>query len=140
MNKSSFALNSLIVVAVFYLLAVGEALLLPFVIAVALWYLINTLSNAIERLSLFGLRVKPILARIAALLAFISMIWALVKFFGGRVDQVLEIFPLYQANLIARWRGFSWSLGVVDIFIEFYPHRRFDNRNYFSSSHCFSAI
>ena len=102
MNKSSFALNSLIVVAVFYLLAVGEALLLPFVIAVALWYLINTLSNAIERLSLFGLRVKPILARVAALLVFISMIWALVKFFGGRVDQVLEIFPLYQANLIAR--------------------------------------
>ena len=102
MNKSSFALNSLIVVVVFYLLVVGEALLLPFVIAVALWYLINTLSNAIERLSLNGFRVKPGLARIISLLIFISMIWALVGFFGGRVDQVLEIFPLYQTNLTSR--------------------------------------
>ena len=66
MNKSSFALNSLIVVVVFYLLVVGEALLLPFVIAVALWYLINTLSNAIERLSLNSFPVKPVLARITA--------------------------------------------------------------------------
>jgi len=102
MNKSSFALNSLIVVVVFYLLVVGEALLLPFVIAVALWYLINTLSNAIERLSLNSFPVKPVLARITALLVFISMIWALVGFFGGRVDRVLEIFPLYQTNLTAR--------------------------------------
>ena len=37
-----FTASAVLVVLVFYLLVVGESLLLPLVIAIALWYLINT--------------------------------------------------------------------------------------------------
>jgi AI-2 transport protein TqsA len=44
MKVPSYAMTVLAIVLVFYLLIVGEALLLPLVIAIAIWYLINTLA------------------------------------------------------------------------------------------------
>ena len=52
MKIPSFAMTLLAVVLVFYLLIVGEALLLPLVIAIAIWYLINTLAAMFGRLQL----------------------------------------------------------------------------------------
>ena len=52
MKIPSFAMTLLAVVLVFYLLIVGEALLLPLVIAIAIWYLINTLAAMFGRLHL----------------------------------------------------------------------------------------
>ena len=43
-----FTASAVLVVLVFYLLVVGESLLLPLVIALALWYLINTLAQSVS--------------------------------------------------------------------------------------------
>lgn len=41
MKVMNYAASALLVVLVFYLLIVGKSLLLPLVIAITLWYLIN---------------------------------------------------------------------------------------------------
>ena len=49
--------TALLVVLVFYLLIVGKALLLPLIIAIALWYLINTLASAFAGISIAGFHI-----------------------------------------------------------------------------------
>jgi predicted PurR-regulated permease PerM len=102
MKILNFTASALFVVLVFYLLIVGEALLLPLVIAVAFWYLINTLASAFARISFSGFRFPMPACLVASVLTFLLMIWALVNFLSGRVQAVVDVAPVYQANLINR--------------------------------------
>jgi predicted PurR-regulated permease PerM len=111
MKIPGYAASALLVILVFYLLVVGEALLLPLVIAIALWYLINTLAAQFARISIGEFSLPPSLSLTASLLSFVVLVWALINFLGGRVDEVLEVFPVYQANLTTRLE----SLPLVDV-------------------------
>lgn len=110
MKVLSFTAAAVLVVLIFYLLVVGEALLLPFVIAVTLWYLINTLARGFNRLELGGFRVPMALCLIAAFATFILLIWLLINFLGSTAGDVLEVAPIYQENLTRRLQ----SLPFVD--------------------------
>ena len=57
MKIPSFAISTFAVVLVLYLLIVGEALLLPLVIAIALWYLINTLAAVFAKIQIGAVSV-----------------------------------------------------------------------------------
>lgn len=102
MKTLNFTATALFVFMVFYLLIVGERLLLPLVIAIALWYLIITLSSQFERIQLGEFTFPRPLCLIASMLTFLGLIWALVNFLSGSVGEVSEVFPLYQQNLINR--------------------------------------
>ena len=97
-----FTASAVLVVLVFYLLVVGESLLLPLVIAIALWYLINTLAQFFHRIEVAGYRLPVLLCRTAAVLTFLSLIWALINFLSASADEVLEVAPVYQENLSKR--------------------------------------
>ena len=94
--------SALLVVLVFYLLVVGESLLLPLVIAIALWYLINTLAQSFHRIEVAGYRLPLLICRTAAVFTFLSLIWALINFLSASADEVLEVAPIYQENLSKR--------------------------------------
>ncbi len=102
MKILNFTASALFVVLVFYLLIVGEALLLPLVIAIALWYLINTLASAFNQLKIGSFQFPMAACLIASVLTFLFLIWALINFLSGRVESVLEVAPQYQTNLINR--------------------------------------
>lgn len=102
MKILNYTATTVIVVLVFYLLIVGEALLLPLVIAIALWYLINTLANAFSRISIGEYSFPKPACLVASILTFLSLIWALINFLSSNFDDVLEVVPLYQENLTAR--------------------------------------
>ncbi len=111
MKIPNFAAVVIVVVLVFYLLNAGEALLLPLVIAIVLWYLINTLSAAFNRISIGGLRAPTPVCLVASLLSFLLVVWALISFLGSRMDEVMEVIPTYQANLTVRLE----SIPLLDI-------------------------
>jgi len=114
MKIPSFAATALVVVLVFYLLNAGEALLLPLVIAIVLWYLINTLSATFARINLAGIHFPAPLCLAASFLTFLLLIWALINFLGGSVNGVMEVIPTYQANLTTRFENLP--LVVVSTF------------------------
>ena len=93
---------AILVVLGFYLLYLGQALLLPLVIAISLWYLINNLAASFNRLAVAGFRPPMPLCLTAAFLTFILVIWGLVDYFSGRIPDIREMLPVYQANLLAR--------------------------------------
>ena len=101
MKSLNTAATFALVLMVFYLLNVGEALILPLMVAVTLWYLINVLANAFARIPLVsglpnGIRLT------ASVLTFMMLVWALGNFLSGSIDEVIEVIPTYQANLVLR--------------------------------------
>ena len=99
------------VVLAFYLLYIGKDLLLPLVIAIALWYLIFTLGNAFARVSVGQFKFPKSVCLMASFFTFIGLAWLVINFLSSTVDDVLEIAPVYQQNLNARLE----SLAFVDI-------------------------
>ena len=99
------------VVLAFYLLYIGKDLLLPLVIAIALWYLIFTLGNAFARVSVGQFQFPKSVCLMASFFTFIGLAWLVINFLSSTVDDVLEIAPVYQENLNARLE----SLAFVDI-------------------------
>ncbi len=102
MKTPSFAISAFAVVLVIYLLIVGEALLLPLVIAIALWYLINTLAAAFSRIQIGQFQFPKFSCLLASLFTFIFLIWSLINFLSGRADDVMQVIPVYQENLTER--------------------------------------
>lgn len=103
----------LLVVVVFYLLIVGESLLLPLVIAIALWYLINTLAATLGRLSIGSLSIPGPICLGLSILTFLAAIWVVVNFLSSSFGGVMEMAPIYQENLIRRLE--TLSLPFVDV-------------------------
>jgi len=99
------------VVLAFYLLYIGKDLLLPLVIAIALWYLIFTLGNAFSHVSIGEFQFPKPVCLMASFLTFIGLAWFVINFLSSTVDDVLEIAPVYQQNLNARLE----SIQFVDI-------------------------
>ncbi len=105
----------LLVVVFFYVLIVGESLLLPLVIAVALWYLINTLAATLGRLSIGRFSIPSPICLILSVLAFLAAIWAVVNFLSASFGGVMDMAPIYQENLIRRLESLSLPfLDAVD--------------------------
>ena len=80
MKVLNYTATAILVVLVFYLLDVGQSLILPFVIAIALWYLINTLSVAFQKVTLGSFKFPPRVCLLASILSFLSVVWALISF------------------------------------------------------------
>ena len=82
------------VVLIFYLLFIGKDLLLPLVIAIALWYLILTLGNAFSRVSIGQFQFPRPVCLLASFFTFIALAWLVINFLSSTVDDVLEIAPV----------------------------------------------
>ena len=102
MKVLNFTASAVLVTLVFYLLVVGESLLLPLVIAIALWYLINTLARGFSRIEVAGFKFPMPVCLGASLLTFLLLIWALINFLSASADDVLDVAPIYQENLTRR--------------------------------------
>ncbi|MFK7864931.1 MAG: AI-2E family transporter [Pseudohongiellaceae bacterium] len=102
MKVLNYAAAAILVVLVFYLLDVGQSLILPFVIAIALWYLINTLSAAFESIEFGAVKLPRLACLLASIFTFLFIIWALVSFLSGSLNEVIEVVPTYQKNLTTR--------------------------------------
>jgi len=113
MKTLNYAAVAILVFLVFYLLNSGEGLLLPLVIAITLWYLINTLSNAFARIQMRGFHFPKPICLTASLLSFISIIWGLINFLSSTFGDVLDVADQYQANLIARLQDFP-LINLID--------------------------
>jgi len=84
-----------------YLLVVGEAILMPLVLAIFIAYLIAALGHRIERVKI-GKRHPPESLGIAgAILIFLLVIAVTVQMVAGNVNAVVEQAPHYQERLQA---------------------------------------
>lgn len=102
MKLVNFCMIAALVVLSFYLLIVGQRLLLPLVIALVFWFLINLLADSFGQINFGGVKLPTWSCYGFAFLTFVGVIWALVKLISMNIDGVVDVAPAYQANLEAR--------------------------------------
>jgi predicted PurR-regulated permease PerM len=116
-------------VVTFYVLAVGKSLLVPFAVAIMIWYIINALSRAYGRWLLRGRQGTNWLTLFLALVTIIVVAGALVEMVQANVAQVSDAAPGYKVNLerilgkLVAWTGLQQlpSIGQLTDQIKFGP-------------------
>ncbi len=116
-------------VVIFYVLAVGKSLLVPFAVAVMIWYIINALSRAYGRWFLRGKQGTNWLTLSLALVTIIAVAGAMVEMVQANIAQVSEAVPGYKINLerildkLVVWTGLEQlpSIGQLTDQIRFGP-------------------
>ncbi len=104
-----------IVILVFYLLHIGQALLLPFVIAGAIAYLISILAHAITALKFNRFSVPRPLAMVLALAIILASVGFLIQLISVNIANVIKAAPEYQQNLETLiFKGYE-LFGVQDV-------------------------
>jgi len=108
MKILNYTATTVLIFLIFYLLFIGKDLLLPLVIAIALWYLINVLARAFSHIAIGGFRFPMPVCLTASFLTFIFLILALINFLSSTVGDVLDVAPIYQENLTTRLENLSF--------------------------------
>jgi predicted PurR-regulated permease PerM len=99
MTLQRAALWAIVIAATMYLLVAGRGLLLPFVLGLTLWYMVDALADALE-LPRFGrLRLPRPLALLAAFLVTGGLVWVLGRTIGHNVSAVAAAAPAYEIRL-----------------------------------------
>jgi len=99
MTLQRAALWAIVVAATMYLLVAGRGLLLPFVMGIVLWYMIDALADAFEHPRLGRLRLPRPLALAAAVCMTGSLLWVVGRTIGRNVSAVIAAAPNYERRL-----------------------------------------
>ena len=97
-----------------WLLVVGRALLLPFVIAILVWYLINALSAAIRAIPLGPFHPPRAISLPAALAVIFGVSTIVVDMVTVNLAELARDAPLYQSRLESLVNTYSTKLGLDD--------------------------
>jgi AI-2 transport protein TqsA len=82
MTLQRAALWAIVVAATMYLLVAGRGLLLPFVLGIVLWYMIDALADAFEHPRFGGLRLPRPFALAAAVCIMGGLLWVVGRTIG----------------------------------------------------------
>jgi AI-2 transport protein TqsA len=96
---SSFALGFIVVCLVVYLLHISATIMIPFVIALCLWYLINAIARGLSRLPLGGFKLPRFLCFLLAIASLAAAMWFVLSLINHNVRLVMAAAPGYQENL-----------------------------------------
>jgi predicted PurR-regulated permease PerM len=99
MTLQRAALWAIVIAATFYLLVVGRSLLLPFILGIVLWYLVDSLAETFQQPRLMGLRLPRPLALVAAICATGGLLLVVGRTIGRNVSAVIAVAPNYEARL-----------------------------------------
>lgn len=81
------------------LLFLAQAILIPFVIAVFVWYLINAVARLLRSFKLRGYGLPKTASLIISCLFFICLLYFAFALMRGNITEVARAAPTYQKNL-----------------------------------------
>ncbi|WP_295143253.1 AI-2E family transporter [uncultured Reyranella sp.] len=99
MTLERAALWAVVIAATIFLLVAGRGLLLPFVLGIVLWYMVDSLADTLAQPRLGGLRLPPPLPMVLAVLMIGGLFWIVGRTIGRNVQAVVEAVPSYEARL-----------------------------------------
>lgn len=99
---SSYALGFIVVCLIVYILHVAASILIPFVIAVFVWYLINAMARGLGRFDFWiGLKLPRFLCFLSAILVLFAGLWMTYKLISVNAISVMNAAPVYQQKLFS---------------------------------------
>ncbi len=103
-----FTLSSLILVG--YILIIGQSIIMPFVIAVFLWYLIKSLAHKIQSLT----SLTSLWAKLASVVVIFGAIVLFVDISKDNVKAFIDQAPVYQDNISQFIGLYAERFGAID--------------------------
>lgn len=99
MNRTTtFAAVLISICLIGYLLMAGRGFILPWVFALLIWNLLNTLNNAIKTLPIVGPRLPAVISMLLSFCVIVSFIWLLVQIVADNVTEVISASARYQES------------------------------------------
>ncbi|STX28091.1 transporter, permease [Legionella beliardensis] len=121
MNRTvTFAAGTVLVCLIGFLLIVGSGLLIPLVLAIFIWNLLNTINVSMQHIPVFGVRLPSWLRMVLSLLVVTLLVMILVNIISNNVIEVIDAAPRYQENLMGIFKG-------IDDFFHIKMLARFDS-------------
>lgn len=99
MRLLNFFLAFVSTILIFYILIVGKDLLIPFFLAVILWYLINILANAFQKIHIYKFRLPMWLAFVLSFITMSGLVAFFVNLISNNIADVVVVAPAYQKKL-----------------------------------------
>ena len=99
MKINQAASTAIIITFVFALLTLGKDLLIPMVLAVFIWYLINILADSIASLKYRNFRIPRTLCFILALVVIFGSLTLFTNLISNSINNVIRTAPTYEANV-----------------------------------------
>ena len=91
----------IMVFLIFYLLHIGQALLLPLVISGAVVYLINILAHTICLFRVRNFSIPHSIAMIFAIAVILTSLGLIVQLITVNIASVIDLAPYYQKNMLS---------------------------------------
>lgn len=95
----TFAAGLIIVWIIGYLLFIGRGLLIPLVLAIFIWHLLNTINNGMHKIPVIGPRLPSWVTMLLSLLVVSLFCKILIDIITNNVNDVIAAAPKYQENL-----------------------------------------
>tara|TARA_B100000686_G_C16792664_1_gene979890 strand:+ start:957 stop:1979 length:1023 start_codon:yes stop_codon:yes gene_type:complete len=108
---AAFGVTFAIAVLTTYVLVTGRDLLIPFAIAVMIWYVINALSRTFRTYT----KVSEWLALSLSIISFLIGLALIVELISGNISEVREAGSGYQANFQNLVENFLKYIGFTEI-------------------------
>lgn len=103
----SFTFLLLSLYLIIHALIIGKMLLIPMIIAIFLWHLLNTLAKLIKNSVIFGKHLPQSLCLLFALLILMLVLYKLGEIITNNVNDVIQTAPRYQQNLLEILNNFG---------------------------------
>ncbi|CEG57613.1 AI-2E family transporter [Legionella fallonii] len=97
----SFAAGLILVWITGSLLIAGRGLLIPLVMSIFLWHLLNTINSGMRTIPLVDIHLPKWLSMILSLFVVAIFIRILIYIITNNVNEVIDASPRYQENLLA---------------------------------------
>ena len=99
-NSVTFAATLLSVIMITYVLVIGRGLLIPIIIAIFIWHLLNTIANSVNNLPKVGSHIPEWLCMVIAMGIVIVFVYQLIAIITGNVNDVISASGRYQENFM----------------------------------------
>jgi predicted PurR-regulated permease PerM len=99
MKIAQAAATAILVTFAFALLTLGKELLIPMVLAIFIWYLINILADSIANIQVKSFRLPRFLCFSLALFVIFGSLVVLTNVISSSVNEVIAAAPEYQRNV-----------------------------------------
>lgn len=81
-----------------YILSIGSSVIVPFVVAIGIWYLINALAKMFHDLSIFSFKIPKSWCLGLSLTTTVLIIWSIINLISYNISLVLGSADIYQKN------------------------------------------
>lgn len=83
----------------FYILLVGKKLLVPLILAIILWYLVNALAQAFGRVSIRKRHIARPVRFVLSIVTIFAVLFGLSTLVTGNIADLIDAVPVYEHNL-----------------------------------------